>query len=163
MPILALMGVNFYLHGRRLAERPANKVLITLASLLDIALITLVVVLWGNPRGLGSEFYIMYYPMVLAFAFVMQPKLTSTYTLIAVMAYVAASLTNPGVFFLNGEVPGAVGVADVNVEAVKVLLFRVITLAAVGGLGTYYYRKQRERRREVAQDSALVPSAAEGS
>ena len=40
LPILGLIVANFYLHGRRLAERPANPVMIVLASLMDVAFIT---------------------------------------------------------------------------------------------------------------------------
>ena len=72
IPVVALMAVNFYLHGRHIAERPANLALISLASILDLAVITVVVVFWPTEthRGLASPFFIMFYPMVLAFAFV---------------------------------------------------------------------------------------------
>ena len=45
LAVVALMAVNFYLHGRHLAQRPANPTLITVASLLDLAVITLVVLI----------------------------------------------------------------------------------------------------------------------
>ncbi len=155
MPIIGLMGVNFYLHGRRLAEWPANRGLITLASLLDLTVITLVILVWSGHRGLTSEFYVAYYPVVLAFAFVMPPRVTAVYTSIAVGAYVAACMVAPGVFFLDGN---TTDFSALNVDAAKALLIRVITIVAVGGLGTFYYRKQRDRRREAARDAMVVPN-----
>lgn len=162
MPIIGLMAMNFYLHGRRLAERPANRALILLASLLDVV-ITLVVLVWSGHRGLSSEFYIAYYPVVLAFAFVMPPKLTAVYTLVAVAAYAAACMVTPGVFFVDGSVTSVLDSGALNVDAAKALLMRVITIAAVGGLGTFYYRKQRDLRRQASRDSGIEPGIASAS
>ena len=36
LPILALMAMNFFLHGRYLVERPANQMLLLAASALDL-------------------------------------------------------------------------------------------------------------------------------
>ena len=141
LAVVALMAVNFYLHGRQLAERPANPALITVASLLDLAVITVVILVWpeSEHRGLASPFFIFYYPMVLAFAFVMPPKSTAAYTLVALAAYAGACfLASPSI------------VTDTAVAAnfdVETLVARLITLGAVGGLGTYYWRIQRNRRR----------------
>jgi len=154
MPILGLMAMNFYLHGRRVAERPANRALILLASLLDIVVITLVILVWTGHRGLSSEFYIAYYPVVLAFAFVMPPRVTAVYTLIAVAAYAAACMVTPQVFFVDGAV---------NVDAAKALLMRMITIAAVGGLGTFYYRKQRDLRRHASRETGIEPGKVSAS
>ena len=156
LPILGLIMANFYLHGRRLAEQPANPAMIFLASLMDVAFITWLVLAWPGQSGLASEFYILYYPVVLAFAFVMPPRVTAVYTMIAVGAYAAASLANPAVFFIEGNV--AAGIVGINVPVVKALLVRVITIAAVGGLGAFYYRKQRDRRRQTARETTLVPN-----
>ena len=60
VPVVGLVGLNFYLHGRYLAQRPANPVLITLASLMDIGVITAVVVVWSGQPGLVSPFFILY-------------------------------------------------------------------------------------------------------
>src|SRR5712692_11512962 len=55
LPVVALMVINFYLHGRYLMEQPANRILIGVASALDLAIITLLVLLGplGKP-GLQS-------------------------------------------------------------------------------------------------------------
>ena len=60
--VVALMAINFYLHGRQLADRPANRALITLASFLDVAVITVVVLAWpeSEERGLASPFFVFY-------------------------------------------------------------------------------------------------------
>ena len=142
IPVVAMMGMNFYLHGRQLAERPANPVLITLSSLLDVSVITLVVLFWPDPgqRGLASPFFVMYYPAVLAFAFVMRPRIAAVYTLITMAAYGGACLlASP---HIGAVVSGSEG--GFNLET---LVTRLLTLSAVGILGTYYWRIQRDRRR----------------
>ena len=48
-PVVGLMVVNFYLHGRRLIQKPANAMLIGVSSVIDLALITAVVVI-GPPH-----------------------------------------------------------------------------------------------------------------
>ena len=137
VPVVALMAMNFYLHGRYLAGRPANRVLITAASVLDLAIITLVVIFEG-------QFFILYYPVVLAFAFVMPPRLTAVYTTAALAAYAGAYLlADPAL--MN------------DMDAVKTLVTRLITLGAMGALGTYYWRIQRQRRRAVVGGAAEDP------
>ena len=144
MPVVALMAVNFYLQGRQLAERPANLTLVTLASLVDLAAITVVILFWpeAEQRGLGSPFFIFYYPVVLAFAFVMRPQFTLAYTAVALAAYAGASLLTVG--------------AEFDVET---LVARLITLGAMGGLGNYYWRIQRNRRRDALHESATLSAA----
>ena len=141
LPVVGLMVMNFYLHGRRLAERPANRALITGASLVDLAVITAVVLAWPGQNGLHSEFFILYYPLVLAFAFVMPPRVTLAYTVGAMAAYA-------GICFLAD--PTVFG----NVEEVEALVARLITLGAMGALGTFYWRIQRNRRSAAAVDTA---------
>ncbi len=107
IPVVALMAVNFYLHGRHIAERPANLALISLASILDLAVITVVVVFWPTEthRGLASPFFIMFYPMVLAFAFVMPPRMAVVYTVASVAAYAGACIL-VGVPVVTDDCPG---------------------------------------------------------
>ena len=144
MPVLALMALNFYMHGRHIAGRPANPRLMGLASALDLAVITSVVLFWpeSEHRGLASPFFIMDFPVVLSFAFVMPPRATAAYTFAALMGYVLAcilatmtSLADLGAlqaFFIAPEVED--------------LVARLITLGAMGALGTFYWRVQRRRR-----------------
>jgi hypothetical protein len=134
LPVAGLMAMNFYLHARHMAERPANPTVITLSSLIDVVVITLVVLFWPGENGLGNPFFIMYYPAVLAFAFVMPPRATSVYTLITLVAYTGACVLADHAFLSRG----------VDVEA---LILRLVTLATMGGLGAFYWRIQRSRRR----------------
>ena len=141
IPVVILMAINFYLHGRSFAEKPANRAMITLTSVLDIALITVVVLFWPGAAEIKSVFFVMYYPVILAFAFIMPPKVTLAYTVLAVAAYAGASIAAD---------PGLV----TNVVEIESLVTRVITLAAMGALGTYYWRTQRNRRRAAATAAA---------
>ena len=155
LPVVALMVLNFYLHGRRLAERPANRPLVTLSSLIDLALITVVVLVWTDKNGLDSPFFIMYYPVVVAFAFVMPPRLTIAYTLVVLVAYAGAC-------FLAESVGGAdtgllSGDSEVAMGALESLVTRLVTLGAMGALGTYYWRIQRDRRRTAGSDMLGPP------
>ncbi len=136
LPVIGLMMVNFYLHGRRLAERPANAALVSLASVLDIAVITAVVLIGvsSGGQGLDSPFFVAYYPVALTFAFVRQPAVSVGYTVLALGAYTGACL------LVDPELLADGGKAEI-------LVARLVTLAAMGGLGTYFWRIQRGRRR----------------
>jgi hypothetical protein len=94
----------------------------------------------------------MYYPAVLAFAFVMPFRATVGYTFVALVAYAVAC-------FL-ADTPGGANLlssnGDIQSLAVEGLVTRLITLGAVGVLGTYYWRIQRGRRRSAAGETADV-------
>ena len=132
--IVALMAVNFFVHGRYLMEKPINRTLTALVSLVDLAIITLIVLAWRGQTGLESPFFIFYYPVLAAFAFVFTPGFTLMFTTLALLSYV-------GTVFISD--PGFV----LNAADFELLITRLITLAAMGGLGTYYWRIQRKRRR----------------
>jgi hypothetical protein len=132
--LAGLMALNFFLHGRYLVERPANRTLVLLASLADVLLVTGGVALWG---GFDSGLFVLLYPVLFAFALVFPARFTAGLTALAVGLYLAAV-----------TVGGTGWMADV--QLVKELAGRALTLAAVGGLGTYYWRIQRDRRRAAA-------------
>jgi hypothetical protein len=96
--------------------------------------------LWG-PGGLESNFFIFYYPLFFAFALVFSPGYTAGYTILALGCYA-----------------GAIVMTDfqvlTNLNALELFVMRVITLAAMSGLGTYYYRAQRKRYRIVMERRA---------
>jgi hypothetical protein len=140
--IVVLMGMNFFLHGRYLMERPANRTLLIAISLVDLLIITTIVAVWQGQFGLQSHFFVFYYPIALTFAFVLPPRLTVAYTALALLAYAAVCL-------LSGSALIA------SATDMKLLVMRLITLAAMGGLGTYYWRIQRQRRRALHGASAL--------
>jgi hypothetical protein len=159
IPIVALMAINFYLHGRYMAERPANRALIALTSLMDIALITTVVLLWPGAGGLKSPFFIMYYPVVLAFAFVMPPRATAVFTVVALGAYAGASILAEAANAAAGNAESLLLLSSngaVAQAAIEGLVTRLITLGAMGALGTYYWRIQRNRRRAASESPAEV-------
>jgi hypothetical protein len=138
--IAALMSVNFFIHGRYLTEKPANQTLILITTMIDLLLITLVIMFWG-PGGLDSNFFIFYYPMFFAFALVFPPSYTAGYTILALGCYAGAIIMS------NFQV--LTDLADL-----ELFVMRVITLAAMSGLGTYYYRVQRKRHRAILQKRA---------
>lgn len=145
LPVIGLMVVNFYLHGRRLAERPANAALVSLASVLDLAVITAVVLIGvsSGGQGLASPFFVAYYPVALAFAFVRQPAVSIGYTVLALAAYTGACL------LVDPELIADSGKAEI-------LVARLVTLAAMGGLGTYFWRIQRGRAFPGGRTTATV-------
>lgn len=142
IPIVGLMVVNFYLHGRTLAQNPANRGLIAISSLLDLALITTVIAIGPPPAefGLGSQFYVAYFPVIAAFGFVMPRRLTVVYTAIAMVAYAVTTLV------VNTQILNGSDVSWIDFEA---LVTRLIAMAAVGGLATFFWRVQRNRRRST--------------
>jgi hypothetical protein len=136
VPVVALMALNFFLHGRYLLERPANRVMTAAAALLDLAVITLVVWKWPGVQGLESQFFVLYYPVLMAFAFVFTPAWSVVYTGLTLLAYACVCL---------GVDPSLVA----DGPTLELLVQRLTTLAAVGGLSTYYWRVQRARRHAV--------------
>jgi hypothetical protein len=139
--IVVLMAMNFFLHGRYLTERPANRTLLGAVGAIDLLVITAIVMVWQAQVGLRSELFVFYYPIVLAFACVMPPRLTAFYTAAALAAYAGVCLLVANTF--GGP------------EDAKLLVMRLITLAAMGGLGAYYWRMQRRRQATRGGVSAL--------
>jgi hypothetical protein len=135
MFIVPLMVINFFVHGRYLMEKPVNKMLLTILSVLDILIITLLILFWPSARGIESQFYIFYYPLILAFAFVSVARNSIIYTVFALVLYTVACLFNPSV--------------ALNSLWIERLVIRMITIAAMGGMGAYYWRIQRTRLRQA--------------
>lgn len=139
--VVALMAVNFFVHGRYLMERPVNNVLLFGLSIVDLILVTLIVLAWSGEVGLESPFFIFYYPIMLAVSFVFPPRVTSGYLLAALVVYgLAILVADPGVLLSSQEL--------------EIIATRMVTMAATGLLGTYYWRIQRQRRRLVAGPAA---------
>jgi hypothetical protein len=135
LPIIALMIMNFYTHGRYLMEKPINTNLLMLTCLIDVVVITLIVLLW-KPVGMQSEFFVFYYPIVLGVAFVFPQQITAVYTALVLLTYTIVS------FVVSSPM-----LADVGYQ--KTLIQRLITIGAMGGLGAFYWRIQRNRRRAL--------------
>lgn len=133
--LVPLIAINFYVHGRYLMEKPANQYLLMALSTVDVIIVTVIVFFWTKDSGLASPYFILYYPLVLAFAFVFPARATIGFTLLTLVVYsLACILANPSVV--------------TNSIEIESLAVRLVTLGSMGGLGTYYWRVQRARRRK---------------
>ena len=133
LPIVGLMVVNFYLHGRYLASRPANGTLVAIAAAIDIALITGLILLWTSSSSLGGGLFVLYFPVLVAFAFIMRPRISLAFTACVLGIYaLVAVMSDPAIL--------------ASIATVETLFARLITLAAVGILAAYFWRVQRRRR-----------------
>lgn len=141
-PIIGMIAMNFYVHGRRLAEKPANAGMVVASAVLDVALITAAVAIGvgTGTQGLASQFYVAYVPVILAFAFVMPTSATVVFTLATVGAYALVCILG------SSEAAGPFE-SSMNVES---MVTRMVVMAATGGIGSYFWRLQRNRRRELA-------------
>jgi hypothetical protein len=138
---LVLMAVNFFLHGRYVMGSPLNRLAVTAASAVDLILITAIVVFWPGTPGLNNQFFVLYFPVVFAFALVFTRKIEAAYTALACVAYAAAC-------FLTGTM---------QVENnYKVLVMRLIVIAALGFLGNYYFRIQRDRLARLSKSESAA-------
>ena len=147
LPIVALMAMNFYLHGRYLTEKPIDTQLLIVTSIMDLLIVTLLVAFWPLQEGqtrLDNQFFLFYYPLVLAFAFVMPRRIEAIYTAATIAIYLAVILLSTDLHSLptHPEYSGDLAM-QVNVRSI---LFRITALAALGGLANYYWRIQRARR-----------------
>jgi hypothetical protein len=129
---LALMAMNFFLHGRYVMGSPLNRTAVMVASFVDLVLITAIVALWPGSHGLNNQFFVLYFPVVFSFALVFTRRIEVAYTVLAMLAYVAACV-------FTATVPFDLGVGD------KTLVMRLVVIAAMGFLGNYYFRIQRDR------------------
>ena len=143
---LVLMAINFFLHGRYVTGSPLNRNAVTVASVVDLILITAIVSLWPGSHGLNNPFFVLYFPVVFAFALVFTRRIEVGYTVLAIVLYVGACL-------VTGTVPFDLGDQD------KVLVMRVIVIAAMGFLGNYYFRIQRDRLARLTNQRAASGTA----
>ena len=126
-----LLIANFYLHGRYLVERPANTRLTLLASGLDLAMLALLFFSWAGRAGLGNPCYLLLYPIVFSAALVFPPRISWPFTAASLVLYTLLAMP---------------------VSDLKMLVVRLITLVAVCGLATLYWRSIR---RHGAQDEIV--------
>jgi hypothetical protein len=134
---LALIAMNFFLHGRYVMGSPLNRAAVIGASLVDLVLITAIIVFWPSTKGVSSGLFVLYYPVVFAFALVFPRLIEAAYTVLAMIAYVLACfVVSPAALFSGGEP--------------KTIVMRLIVMAAMGFLGNYYFRLQRDRLRRAS-------------
>jgi hypothetical protein len=84
------MAMNFFLHGRYVMGSPLNRAVVVAASVADLVLITAIVVFWPGHVGLSNQFFVLYYPVVFAFALVFPRVIEAAYTVLAMLAYATA-------------------------------------------------------------------------
>ncbi|KPK03340.1 MAG: hypothetical protein AMJ56_19285 [Anaerolineae bacterium SG8_19] len=144
--LLPLIIINFYVHGRYLMEKPVNQALLIGLSVVDIVTVSLIILLWQADNGFASPYFIFYYPLILAFAFVLPPRISVVFTVLTLAAYVGVCLLDDSSFLYS----------SLEIER---LIIRLITLASVGGLGMFYWRIQRQRRREALGGQGTSPPA----
>jgi hypothetical protein len=145
MPVVILLVVNFYLHGRYLMERPANAVLALLASGLDLAMVAVLFVTWSGAGGLANPSFLYLYPLVFSVGLVFPPRVSWGFAAACLLLYVLLVL--PSGFASQGDL--------------KVLVVRLVTLAAMGGLGSLYWRiVRRETRTGSGNETAAAASLA---
>lgn len=138
---LVLMAINFFLHGRYVTGSPLNRVAVTAASVVDLVLITAIVVLWPGSHGLNNQFFVLYFPVVFAFALVFTRRIEAAYTILAMVLYTGACV-------FTSTVPFDLQDQD------RVLVMRLIVIAAMGFLGNYYFRIQRSRLATLTKSQA---------
>ena len=116
------------------------------SAVLDVTLISAAVAIGvgTGTQGLASQFYVAYVPVILAFAFVMPRPATVVFTLGTAAAYALVSIVT--------SAEAAAPFHDyVNIET---MVSRIVVMMATGGLGSYFWRLQRNRRRELAATSS---------
>lgn len=135
-PVMVLLAINFFLHGRYVVEKPANQSLTLAASAVDLFLFAALYLTWPGGHALLDPYFVVLYPMVFAFALVFGSRLAIPFTSLAVLLY--------------GGLCVSTGMQLGNMDDLKVLVLRLITLGATGGLGMCYWRLVRHGRREEA-------------
>jgi len=142
--MVALLFVNFFIHGRYLMSQPLNATLVYASVVVDL-LVILGIVLVGTSalgRGLANPFFVFLYAELLALGLVFQQKSSLAFAAIALLAYA-------GVVILVSQ-PSPIS----DFETTKDLLRRLVTLATTAGLGAYYWRIQRGRRQDIVASRA---------
>ncbi len=141
-----IIGINFFVHGRYLMEKPINQTLLLTLSAIDLSMITAILLIGPGQSGLASYMFIFYYPLLAAFAFVFPPNFTIIYTAATLMVYaLVCFIVDLGIIRSSSDM--------------EVLAMRLITMAAMGGLGAYYWRSQRARREAVISSKLQVTSS----
>lgn len=132
--LMLALAVNFFVYTRFLLRQPANQWLLLVLTGFDTALVTALVLFWPTRVGFASFFHVLYYPLVFTFALVFPPRRTLIYTSTILGSYLLICLYTggPALYQTSGFID---------------LFARLVTLAAMGGLGTFYWRTQRTRRR----------------
>jgi hypothetical protein len=104
--------------------------LLHVGAFFDLAVVT-VLITTGHP-----DFFVLYYPVALAYALVFVRKLTLIFTAVMGIVYTTVSLMLPPGIQFNGDE--------------ETLAIQLVTLLATALLATMYWRIQRTRRPQGA-------------
>ncbi len=150
-PLIGLVGLNFFLHGRILTGSPIRRELILISSVIDVALISSIVGMasWKAESGIDNPFYVFYYPVLLAFALVFPWRLAIPFGAAVIAVYASIVVAS--------------GLGPETMQAYETLVARGVTMASMVLLGSLYWRIQRSwRHGQVASPTGAV-SQSEGS
>ncbi len=144
--MVALMGMNFYVHARYLAHRPLNRAAVLGSVGIEFAAILVAIAVWslGGGRGFANPFFVCLYPPLLALALVFPPRLSLPAAALAVLAYATIGLAIGGIHGLPAE---------------KDFAERLLTLGATAGLGAFFWRLQRQSERRARRGELAAPFA----
>jgi hypothetical protein len=95
---------------------------------------------WTGPSGVANPCYLLLYPVVFSIGLIFPPRISWVFTAGCLGVY--AVLSPP---LLAGDP--------------KVVVVRLITLAAVCGLASLYWRNVRRRRATETEHEAVAPLA----
>ena len=132
--VLAVLGIavlNFRLHCRPLTNQPVEPQWAYWASAADLAVISGLMLMQGSQM---SKAYAFYYPAILGYSLVF-PTAVSTLLTGAVLAFVLVTGSNDGL-------------------DERILVVRLLTLAATAFIGWRYRRVEEQRRHRRAQASS---------
>ncbi len=134
--ILGLAVANFFLHVEVTRNRTIDPRIVYMASVLDLAFITVVLVVGGS---FPSSVYVFYLPALLSISVTFPTGRTTIYTIATASVYAAISVSQ------IARVETAI-TAAVSMD----VLTHVLVLIAVPACGNVYWRLERSRRdREV--------------
>ena len=134
--IWGLTLFNAYLHARVMMNRPVGKGLVYAASIMDIAVISGLISLFG---GFHAYSFIFYYPAILAFSLVFPPAISFSFTGVVIFVYSLIS-------FVVGD-----GLSIKTGEEERVLIARLVVMLAVAAIGTFFWRVERQRRKAAVE------------
>ena len=134
--VLAIAAVNFWIHTRLLTRQPLEPAWLYGATAADLTVITWLVAVQG---GLAGNAFVFYYPAMLAFSLVFPRAVT--------MLFTASALSVYAVLCLNDHVDE------------RVLVARVLSLAAVAFLGSRYQQVEAHRRARRAELAIATPAS----
>jgi hypothetical protein len=140
--LILLAFFNFYLTTEMLRHKPTLQALVYIASVFDLGVITLIVMMQG---GYPSGSFVFYFPAILAYsvAFHFFVNLLFTggivflYFVIATVSMLSATESSTGGDF-------------------QVILSRLIVFVAIAFLGDRYRRIEFERRKAAAESRDLL-------